>query len=280
MSNSIDTVTSTVSSATATVSSRRNEFNIALPPDAIRFFIIAATICAFFGSITIACCVGYRIRKARMRVFVRTALEQDTFEFENVRDRIIHLRRGLPPVDILERATKSTGPGPEYFEIWIKPGSDESESKKVAWKHGNNVPHSRSSSSALKPLSIRFRDLEGLKTNPTRLGACPALSALTIDSQLAHLYLVSRSSSARKRGREDREAMKEKASTVSSTSQPAQELVLSVVISMPISHSPAEGEPRDLFLGTTTMPWASLTIDEHEEEGDYHTTMMDTGPDR
>ncbi|CAG8738272.1 15481_t:CDS:2, partial [Acaulospora colombiana] len=97
-------------------------------------------------------------------------------------------------------------------------------------------------------------------------GVCPALSALTIDSQLAHLYLVSRSSSARKRRREDRkEAMKEKASTMSSTSLPAQELVLSVVISMPTSHSAVEGGLGDLFFGTTTMPWASLTIDEHEE---------------
>jgi hypothetical protein len=144
-----------------------------------------------------------------------------------------------------------------------------------------DLKFSISSDKAVKPLSVRIRNVESLKTGQPGLGVYPILSALTIDSQLARLYLESRSSSARKRRREDRkEAMKQRASpTTSSTSRTTQEVIASVVISMPKSHSSADGELGDLFLGTTTMLWSSQTIDKHEEDGDCHTTMMGTGPD-
>jgi hypothetical protein len=69
-------MTSTMATPGATQTSNGPFGGLAIPADAVRFFIIAASVLAFFGSTTCLCCITYRIRKERMKRVVQAVFEQ------------------------------------------------------------------------------------------------------------------------------------------------------------------------------------------------------------
>lgn len=157
-------ITTTLTSISAATTSADPLGRPLIPPDAIRFFIIAATVCVFFGSVTCACCISYRVRKARMRRVVIAAFEQvrallnlgwttvhcqtssqGIFDRETVQQRMAYMRRGDPNVNILFPVSNSQIP--EYFDKLGKPiGLDKVD---------------------------RYRDVENLNLQDTIFLVCP-----------------------------------------------------------------------------------------------------------
>ncbi|KAG8754238.1 hypothetical protein FRC14_005260 [Serendipita sp. 396] len=235
------TRTSTSSTSTDT-GSGFNPFNRGpVPPDAIRFFIIAAAILVAFTILFFLCCISYRVRQMRMRRIVVAAFEQGVFDREQVRRRIIQLRGDSTIVPVLK--AKST---PLDF-----PGSFETQAKTEISDQTTDMNDVRRLKDIMPLTAETYKTVaeEGKIPDPT-------FTALPIERQLALLFQANgnrEKRKAKKQARLEGEQTHDD-SSLELQERPPQALNITILISMPNPKPGSEREERELVLGSVVRP--------------------------
>ncbi|KAG8836041.1 hypothetical protein FRC17_010505 [Serendipita sp. 399] len=205
-----------------------------VPPDAIRFFIIAAVVLVFFGVLFFLCCISYRIRQIRMRRVVIAAFDQGVFDRERVRRRIVQLRGDAPPHEAL-KSKSITVDFPGYFE-------SEAKSEKIERVQRLDD---------ILPLAA-----EEYRTAADEKTPDPTFLALPIERQLALLFQANRNREKRKiRRKAQLERQQPLQVSLEPQDAPSPQMNVTILITMPHTTEGKERGDGELVFGSVAYPW-------------------------